>query len=186
MPLFAQFLVVLSTNPLWAAPCVIPPLSSAAIGQLKSNPRALMAQAADTRPLEATVRDGTDLVHLARGTNPRFQTAIAAGLAQAAIASQAVHQGAGLQIQHAVAGFMDGQIQKVFATVAGDLSTAATDAAPGASKGSAGSVIVTNPTMPAGLPNTLGSGITSLFDINSSGVAFAPTTATTRTATTTA
>jgi hypothetical protein len=193
--LFAQFLVAFSTNALWAAPCVIPPLTPDAISQFKSNPQALIAPGADTRTIEVMVRDlagtdaglATDLVRLAEGTNPKIQTAIAAGLAQAAVACQTVDQGAGLQIQQAVAGFMDGQFQDAFAAVAGDLSTAATNAALGAANGSVGSVIVTNLNTAPGLPKTIGGGgTTPFFQINSSGVAIAPTTATTPTATTTA
>jgi hypothetical protein len=194
--LFAQFLVAFSTNALWAAPCVIPPLAPEAISQFKSNPEALIAPGADTRTIEGMVRDlagtdaglATDLVRLAEGTNPRIQTAIAAGLAQAAVACQTVDQGAGLQIQQAVAGFMDGQFQDAFAAVAGDLSTAATNAALGAANGSVGSVIVTNPNTAGGPAKNPGGGggTTPFFQINSSGVAIAPTTATTPTATTTA
>src|ERR1019366_3952854 len=91
-----------------------------------------------------------DLVRVAEGTVPRFQTAIAAGLAQAAIACSTVDQQATQTIQQAVASFQDGQFQASFAAVAGDLSTAATAAATSFATGSAGSVVVTNPnTSPA-------------------------------------
>ena len=137
-----------------SAGCLMPPLSVQAIGQFKSNPKALVAPGTDTRTIEALVRDlaGTDaslaadLVHVAEGTIPRFQTAIAAGLAQAAIACSGVDQNAAQHIQEAVAGFQDGQFQASFAAVAGDLSTAATAAATESATGSAGSVVITNPT----------------------------------------
>jgi hypothetical protein len=83
-----------------------------------------------------------DFVRAAKETAPRFQTAIAAGLAQAAIACSTVDQQAGLLIQQAVASFQDGEFQAAFAAVAGDLSTAATALA---SSTASGSVIVTNP-----------------------------------------
>ena len=85
-----------------------------------------------------------DLVHLAQGAIPRYQTAIAAGLAQAAIACTNVDQRAALLIQQAVAAFRDGQFQASFEAVAGDLSTAATNAAASSAASSAGSVIVVN------------------------------------------
>jgi hypothetical protein len=136
-----------------SAGCLTPPLSAQAVGQFKSNPKALVAPDTDTRTIEAMVRDlaGTDaslsadLVHVAEGTIPRFRTAIAAGLAQAAIACSGVDQNAALLIQEAVAGFQDGQFQASFAAVAGDLSTAATAAATESATGSAGSVVITNP-----------------------------------------
>jgi hypothetical protein len=136
-----------------ATPCIAPPASPEAIAQFKTNPNALIAPNSDTRTIEATVRDiaGTDaslaadLVRLAEGAIPRFQTAIAAGLAQAAIACTNIDQQAGLLIQQAVAGFQDGQFQASFEAVAGDLSTAATDAATSSATSSVGSVIITNP-----------------------------------------
>jgi hypothetical protein len=149
-----------------AAPCIVPPLAPEAIVQFKANPNALIAPSSDTRTIEATVRDlaGTDaslaadLVHLAEGAIPRFQTAIAAGLAQAAIACTNVDQQAGLLIQQAVAAFQDGQFQASFAAVAGDLSTAATEAATSSAVASAGSVIIVNPSTGANASTTPGGG----------------------------
>jgi hypothetical protein len=99
-----------------------------------------------------------DLVHVAEGTQPRFQTAIAAGLAQAAVACANLDQQAALLIQQAVASFEDGQFQAAFAAVAGDLSTAATDAATSSAAGSAGSVTVTDPNPSTGSKTTPGGG----------------------------
>ncbi len=56
-----------------------------------------------------------------------------------------VDQQAAQLIQQAVAGFQDGQFQASFAAVAGDLSTAATEAATAFATSSVGSVIVINP-----------------------------------------
>jgi hypothetical protein len=134
--------------------CVSPPISAQSISQFKSNPQAFIAPDSDTRTIEAFVRDlaGTDaslaadFVNAAKSAAPRFQSAIAAGLAQAAIACSTVDQQAALLIQQAVAGFQDGQFQAAFAAVAGDLSTAATVAAQAFAVGSVGSVVVTNPT----------------------------------------
>src|SRR5579859_1673760 len=90
-----QILLAFCAGQGWAAsPCIAPPLSDEAIAKFKSDPQALVAPDSDTRTIEALVRDiaGTDatlaadIVRLAEGTKPRFQTAIAAGLAQAAIA----------------------------------------------------------------------------------------------------
>lgn len=147
-----QFLLAVGASQVSAA-CLNPPLPAQSISQFKSNPQALVAADSDTRTIEATTRDlvGTDaslaadLVRLAQGTIPRFQTAIAAGLAQATIACGNLDPKAALLIQQAVASFQDGQFQAAFAAVAGDLSTAATEAASAYASSSAGSVIATNP-----------------------------------------
>jgi hypothetical protein len=166
--LCVQMLLAVSAGQGWAA-CITPPLSAHSISQFKSNPQALIAPNSDTRTIEATTRDlaGTDaslaadLVRLAEGTIPRFQTAIAAGLAQAAIACGNVDQQAALLIQQAVAGFQDGQFQASFAAVAGDLSTAATEAATAFASSSVGSVVVTNPNTSRASSPTRGSGSVS-------------------------
>lgn len=163
--LCVQILLAVSAGQGWSA-CLNPPLSAQSISQFKSNPEALVAPDSDTRTIEATTRDlaGTDaslaadLVRLAEGTAPRFRTAIAAGLAQAAIACGSVDQQAALLIQQAVADFQDGEFQASFAAVAGDLSTAATEAATASASGSVGSVVVTNPNPSRGSSPTSGSG----------------------------
>lgn len=145
-------LLAVSVTQGWAG-CLKPPASDQAISQFRANPQGLVAPSSDTRNIEATTRDlaGTDaslaadLIRVAEGTSPRFQTAIAAGLAQAAIACATVDQQAAQLIQQAVAGFQDGQFQASFAAVAGDLSTAATEAATAFATSSVGSVIVINP-----------------------------------------
>lgn len=190
--LFALF--VLGAGEVGAAPCIAPPLSPAAIDQFKANPDALVAPNADTRTIEAQVRDlaGTDaglaadLVRLARTTSPRFRTAIAAGLAQAAIACQTIDQHAGLTIQQAVASFNEEGFQDAFAAVSGDLSTAAAVAATSSANSSVGSVVVVNPN-PGGRAGTNpgGGGSTAFFSINSTGATISPTTPTTPTGTTT-
>ena len=190
--LFAHMLVAFCASEVRAAPCIAPPLSPAAIEQFRASPEALLAPNADTRALEAQVRDlaGTDaslaanLVELAKTTSPRFRTAIAAGLAQAAIACQTIDQQAALTIQQAVASFDEEGFQNSFAAVSGDLSTAATIAATNSANSSVGSVIVVNPnvgsrtnTNPGG-----GGGSTAFFQINSTVAAtttIAPTNTTT-------
>jgi hypothetical protein len=160
----ALCLVMFSVGPISAA-CMNPPLASDVTEKFKSNPTALVSPDADTRTIEAMTRDlaGTDaslaadLVTVAKGTTPRFRTAIAAGLAQAAIACSNIDQNAAGLIQEAVAGFEDGQFQASFAAVAGDLSTAATAAAAGYAAASAGSVVVVNPATGAAT-TTLGGG----------------------------
>jgi len=145
-------LLAVSVTQGWAG-CLKPPASDQAISQFRANPQGLVAPNSDTRTIEATTRDlaGTDaslaadLIRVAEGTSPRFQTAIAAGLAQAAIACATVDQQAAQLIQQAVASFQDGQFQASFAAVAGDLSTAATEAATAFATSSVGSVIVINP-----------------------------------------
>ena len=177
-----------------AAPCVAPPLSAEAIAQFKSNPTAVVAPNSDTRTIEALVRDlaGTsptlanDLIEVAQKTTPRFQTAIAAGLAQAAIACNNVDQQSALLIQQAVAGYADGQFQASFAAVAGDLSTAATAAAAESAVGAAGSVIIVNPNKSSkSATNPGGGGSTSLVQITSTAVTLSSTNRTTTSSTTT-
>jgi len=151
--LSAQIVLASCTGMAWAAPCVVPPVSPESIVEFRSNPSALVGPNADTRSIEARVRElagtsaslATDLVNVAQGTTPRFRTAIAAGLAQAAVACNNVDQQAALQIQQAVAGFENGQFQASFAAVAGDLSTSATAAAAYSASGNAGSVVIVNP-----------------------------------------
>jgi hypothetical protein len=163
--LFAQILLAISVSQVWAG-CLSPPVSAQSIVQFKSDNQALVAPNSDTRTIEAVTRDlaGTDaslaveLVRLAEGTTPRFQTAIAAGLAQAAIACSTVDQQAAQFIQQAVASFQDAQFQAAFAAVAGDLSTAATAAATAFATSSAGSVVITNPNKSPVPTTTFGGG----------------------------
>jgi hypothetical protein len=153
-PAVCGFVVLaLSGGQVAAKPCVAPPARPEAIAQFKANPQASVTPNSDTRTIESLVRElaGTDaslaieFVRLARAMPPRIQTAIAAGLAQAAVACTTVDQGSGLVIQQAVASFPEGQFQEAFAAVAGDLSTAATEAAGAAAAASVGSVVVVNP-----------------------------------------
>ena len=176
--LFGAVFLAISVAQGWAA-CLKPPASDLAISQFRANPQGLVAPNSDTRTIEATTRDlaGTDaslaadLIRVAEGTNPRFQTAIAAGLAQAAIACSTVDQQAAQLIQQAVAGFQDGQFQAAFAAVAGDLSTAATEAATAFATSSVGSVVVINPN--ASPRSTLtpggGGGVSALVQISAPG-----------------
>jgi hypothetical protein len=176
---FGAAFLVISVSQGWAA-CLKPPATDQAINQFRANPQALVAPDSDTRTIEATTRDlaGTDasltaeLIRVAQGTTPRFQTAIAAGLAQAAIACSTVDQQAGQLIQQAVAGFEDGQFQAAFAAVAGDLSTAATEAAAAFATSSVGSVVVINPN--ASPRSTLnpggGGGVSGLVQISAPGL----------------
>jgi hypothetical protein len=165
--LYIPALLAISLTQGWAS-CLKPPLSDQGISQFRSSPQALVAPNSDTRTIEAMTRDlaGTDaslaadLVRVAKGANPRFRTAIAAGLAQAAIACATVDQQAAQTIQQAVASFQDGQFQASFAAVAGDLSTAATAAATAFATGSFGSVVVTNPNTSPGVKQTPGGGRT--------------------------
>lgn len=150
-----------------AAACIAPPLSPEFVNQFKSNPGQLIPSPdTDARTVEATARDlaGTDpalaqqLVQIAKDTRPRFKAAIAAGLAQAALACMNVDQQAALQIQQSVAAFPDGQFQALFAAVVGDLSTASTAAAESAATGSSGSVVVTNPNFSPATKTSPGAG----------------------------
>jgi hypothetical protein len=178
--LFGAAFLAISVAQGWAA-CLKPPASGQAISQFRANPQGLVAPNSDTRTIEATTRDlaGTDaslaadLIRVAEGTNPRFRTAIAAGLAQAAIACSTIDQQAAQLIQQAVAGFQDGQFQASFTAVAGDLSTAATEAATAFATSSVGSVIVSNPNN-ASPRSTLtpggGGGVSALVQISAPGV----------------
>jgi hypothetical protein len=167
----------------WTAPCISPPLTAEQIAKFKADPRAFIGPETDTRTVEAIVRDlaGTDaslaedLVHLAAQAPPRFKTAIAAGLAQAAVACGSIDQQAALLIQQAVAGLPDGDFQASFAAVAGDLSTAATAAALSSANSSVGSVTIVNPTSP-GSPRIQfgGGGSTTLVQITAGTALTAP------------
>jgi hypothetical protein len=158
-------LLAISANQGWAG-CLKPPASDLVISQFRTHPKGLVAPDSDTRTIEATTRDlaGTDaslaadLIKVAQGANPRFQTAIAAGLAQAAIACATVDQQAAQLIQQAVASYEDGQFQASFAAVAGDLSTAATEAAAASADSSVGSVVIINPNVSPGRNTNPGGG----------------------------
>ena len=164
--LFFQLLLASCVSHAWAAPCVAPPSSAEQIDQFKANPQSIMAPNFDTRMVETSVRDlaatdatlAKDLVLLAQNAPPRFRTAIAAGLAQAAVACSTVDQEAGLLIQQAVASVEDAEFQASFAAVAGDISTAATEAALASASSSVGSVIVVNPNTSPGSPKNPGGG----------------------------
>jgi hypothetical protein len=167
-------LLTISASQGWAA-CLKPPASDQMISQFRAHPEGLVAPDSDTRTIEATTRDlaGTDaslaadIVKVAEGTSPRFQTAIAAGLAQAAIACSTVDQQAAQTIQQAVASYEDGQFQASFAAVAGDLSTAATAAATAFAESSVGSVIIINPNRsPGRTTNPGGGGVSSLVQLS--------------------
>jgi len=184
--LCVQILIAVPVSPVWAA-CLNPAASSEAIAQFKADPQALVAPNSDARAVEGVARDlaGTDaslaaeLVRVATASIPRYQTAIAAGLAQAAIACATVDQQAALSIQQAVAGFQDGEFQASFAAVAGDLSTAATEAAAAYATGSAGSVVITNPnTSRPSSPTRGGGGVSQTAQLTSrGGLVLADTTA---------
>jgi hypothetical protein len=185
-------LLAISMSQGWAA-CLNPPASAQAISQFKSNPQALVAPNSDNRAIEAITRDlaGTDaslaadLVRIAEGTIPRFRTAIAAGLAQAAIACSTVDQKAAQLIQQSVASFQDGQFQASFAAVAGDLSTAATAAANAFATGSVGSVVVTNPNTSPRLttnPGGGGGGVFTLIELTAPALTLVTTNGTSTTA----
>jgi hypothetical protein len=145
-------LLSISPQQVFAA-CLTSPLSASVIERFQANPQSLVDPNSDARAAEGMTRDlaGTDaslaadLVSVAKRATPRFRTAIAAGLAQAATACESLDQKAALLIQQAVANFEDGEFQASFAAVAGDLSTAATDAAVSSATSSAGSVTVVNP-----------------------------------------
>ncbi len=177
--LCVQILLTASMSQGWAA-CLKPPASAQSIAQFRSDPHSLTSSS-DPRTIETTVRElaGTDaslaaaIVRVAEGTPPRFQMAIAAGLAQAAVACTSLEQQASLLIQQAVAGFPNGEFQNAFAAAAGDLSTAAA----GFAASSAGSVVVTNPNKsPATNPSPGGGGFSTPLQFTSS----ATTTVTTK------
>lgn len=193
--LFSQIVLASCASIAWAAPCIAPPVTPESIAEFKANPEALVAPNADTRAIEARVRElagtsaslASDLVNLAQaqGTTARFRTAIAAGLAQAAVACSTVDQQAALQIQQAVASFENSQFQASFAAVAGDMSTAATVAAASTATGNAGSVVIVNPNRAAGRTfNPGGGGRSAVVQITSAPIIInsAPTAGTTTTA----
>lgn len=146
-------LLMLMASPAWSA-CVTPPASPQTLSLFRGNPGGFLTMPnADTGSIELATRDlaGTDaslaadLVRIAETAKPQFQGAIAAGLAQAALACSTIDQLAAQLIQQAVAGFQNGQFQASFAAVSGDLSTAAAEAAASSASSSIGSVVVNNP-----------------------------------------
>jgi hypothetical protein len=184
--LFRAALLCFIASPAWSS-CINPPASPAMIAEFKLNPNGLIASSnVDARSVEAQTRDlsgtdatlATDLVRVAENAKLPIQTAIAAGLAQAAVACSTIDQKASQQIQQAVATFENGQFQASFAAVAGDISTAATDAAASAALGSSGSVIINNPNPSVGKTITVGgagaSGTASI-GAGSTGTGFAGT-----------
>jgi len=188
--LCATALLAISATQGWAG-CLKPPASDLVISQFRANPQGLVAPNSDTRTIEATTRDlaGTDaslaadIIRVAEGTSQRFQTAIAAGLAQAAIACSTVDQQAAQTIQQAVASYEDGQFQASFAAVAGDLSTAATEAATAFATSSVGSVVIVNPNT-GGRANTTpggGGGVSALVQLSAPGLTIANTNGTSTT-----
>jgi hypothetical protein len=156
--LFFQLLLASCAGHAWATPCVAPPASAETIDQFKANPQSIIAPSFDTRTVESSVRDlaatdatlAKELVGLLQDAAPRFRTAVAAGLAQAAIACSTVDQ--------EVASVEDAEFQASFAAVAGDISTAATEAALASATASVGSVIVVNPNKSPGPTKTPGGG----------------------------
>ena len=162
MGLVATILLLVG-NPA-SAGCVNPALSQEQVAQFKSDPQGLIpGDKADARTVEALTRDlagtdanlATDLVQVAQTAKPIFQTAIAAGLAQAAVACSTTDPQAAQAIQQVVAAYENGQFQASFAAVAGDLSTAAAAAAASSAAGAVGSVVIINPNPSTG-SNTLG------------------------------
>jgi hypothetical protein len=160
--LFIAAILMLAGSPALAG-CLNPALSPEQVGQFKSDPQGLIrGDSADARTVEALTRDlagtdaslATDLVHVAETAKPLFQTAIAAGLAQAAVACSTTDPQAAQLIQQVVAAFENGQFQASFAAVAGDLSTAAAAGAASSAVGAVGSVAIINPNPSTG-SNTL-------------------------------
>lgn len=178
---FGLQIVLLSAAHAAMASCIKPPIADKAISDFKRSPQAIVAPSADTRTIEQMTRDlaasdaslAADLIAVAKLANARSRTAIAAGLAQAAIACSTVDQQAAQAIQQAVAGFDDGQFQASFAAVAGDLSTAATEVAAASASSSAGSVVVTNRNVAASratLPGSGGGGSVGTLQLTATGL----------------
>lgn len=161
----------------YTASCMKPPASTEVVGHFRSNPLSLIEPNTDTRTIEAKVRElagtdamlASDIVAVARGATPRFQAAIAAGLAQAAIACSTSDQVAAQLIQRAVASFDNGPFQSVFAAVAGDLSTAAVGAAAAEAGAGAGSVVTINSNQKATSTTRIGGGAISSLVLTSPG-----------------
>jgi hypothetical protein len=170
-------------NPAVAAWMMVPPLSFEDLSEFKLNLQSTIlspgrdgpAVAASTRDLTATEPLlAPDRSHVARTAQPRFQEAIAAGLAQAALTCLGVDRQAALRVKRAVAGFEDSQFQALFTAVVGDLSTAATIPAV---TGSAGSVVIINPQRSVrstsgpdggGAPSTNAAGVFGVATLNQS------------------
>jgi len=128
-------------NPAATACMMVPPLSFEDLNEFST----IRAPGTDWPAVAASAGNlavnepqlAPDLGYVAQTAQPRFQGAIAAGVAQPALTCLGVDQQVAPQVQRAAAGFEDSQFQTLFTAVVGDLSTAAT--------GSAGSMVVINP-----------------------------------------
>lgn len=149
-----------------AASCLSPATPAETIAAFNANPESLLTNAPDMRALERSVRNlaatqstlAQALVGVAEKAKPAQQSAIAAGLAQAAMACLSVDAMASQDIQTAVAGFEDITFQSTFASIAGDLDTAAVAIAAEAAAASVGSAIVVNPQRAPTGPRVSGGG----------------------------
>jgi len=160
---FAAGVLLASSSYAWSG-CLTPPLSQDAMAAFKANPLSLLSDPRlDMRTLERDTRNlaaadaslANDLIQVAASTGKVQQSAIAAGLAQAALACLANDVPAAQEIQLAVAKYENGLFQATFATIAGDLDTAAIAAATSAAATGNGSTIIVNPN-----PSTTGTGLT--------------------------
>jgi hypothetical protein len=128
-------------NPAATACMMVPPLSFEDLNEFST----ILAPGTDWPAVAASAGNlavnepqlAPDLGYVAQTAQPRFQGAIAAGVAQPALTCLGVDQQAALQVKRAVAGFEDSQFQSLFTAAVGDLSTAAT--------GSTGNMAVINP-----------------------------------------
>jgi hypothetical protein len=135
-----------------SAGCLSPSLSSEQVAAFRANPSATLNNP-DMRLLERETRnlaaaDATladDIVRFATTAAKGTQDAIAAGLAQAALSCLANDVNAAQLIQQAVAGFDNAAFQSTFATIAGDMDTAAVATATEAAVSGVGSSVVVNP-----------------------------------------
>jgi hypothetical protein len=162
---FAAAVLLVSTSYGWSG-CLTPPISPDTIAAFKANPLSLLSDPRlDMRALERETRNlaaanaglANDLIQLAASTGKVQQSAIAAGLAQAALACLANDVLAAQEIQLAVAKYENGAFQATFAAIAGDLDTAAISTATSAAASGNGSIIIVNPNPSTG-NNLFGAG----------------------------
>jgi hypothetical protein len=148
-----------------SAGCLSPSLSVEQVAAFRANPSATLDNP-DMRVLERETRnlaaaDATladNIVRFATTAGKGTQDAIAAGLAQAALSCLANDVNAAQLIQQAVAGFDNASFQSTFATIAGDMDTAATAVAAEAAVSGVGSSVGLNPNLTGRSTPSIGGG----------------------------
>jgi hypothetical protein len=136
----------MSIQPAVAA-CITPPASAEELDSFKNDPGALLkryplASGSMTSAIRFLAASDAGVLGaiagLVKTATDAQKSAIAAGLAQAALACRAQDPALALQIQESVAGIDNDAVNTQFATITGDTTTAATGGGAGGGGGGAG------------------------------------------------